>query len=65
MSDFLYPFSFYLILLLVYLYSTGIIKNKSDIEYKKWVETKGKKVKKAIIIIGIIYTFLFALQSFF
>lgn len=65
MTNFLYPLVFYIILSVIYLYSTGRIKNKSDVEYKKWVETKGKKVTKAIIIIGIIYTFLFVLQTFF
>lgn len=65
MTNFLYPLVFYIILSVIYLYSTGRIKNKSDVEYKKWVETNGKKVAKVIIIIGIIYTFLFVLQTFF
>lgn len=62
MIKFLYPIVFYVILVSVYLYSTGKFNIKNKSEYKKWVDTKGKKVSKAVVIIGILYTVFFLVQ---
>ncbi len=62
MIKFLYPIVFYVILISIYLYSIGKFNIKNGSEYKKWVNTKGKKVSKAVIIIGILYTVFFLMQ---
>ena len=45
------------------MYSTGRFKAKKEKEYEKWVKTKGRKVSKAVIIIGVLYTVFFIIQS--
>lgn len=59
---FIYPIIFYVLLTLVYLYSIGWFKIKKE-EYRKWVDTKGLKVSKIVIIIGVLYTVLIIIQS--
>ncbi|MBW4970777.1 hypothetical protein KZY98_09935 [Croceibacter atlanticus] len=62
MIKFLYPIVFYVILTGVYFYSTGKLNIKNKSEYEKWVATKGGKVSRAVIIIGILYTIFFLMQ---
>lgn len=62
MIDFLYPVIFYSLLISIYLYSKGKFNIKKKEEYEKWVDTKGKKVSKSVIIIGILYTVFFIMQ---
>ncbi|PIZ10612.1 MAG: hypothetical protein COY55_07880 [Flavobacteriaceae bacterium CG_4_10_14_0_8_um_filter_31_99] len=58
----LLPIILYTILITIYLYSIGRFNVKKEKDYKLWVKQKGKKLSKAIIIIGIIYTILLVLQ---
>lgn len=58
----LLPIILYTILVTIYLYSIGRFNVKKEKDYKLWVKQKGKKLSKAIIIIGIIYTILLVLQ---
>jgi hypothetical protein len=44
------------------MYSKGKFDVKKKEEYEKWVDTKGKKVSKAVIIIGILYAVFFLMQ---
>jgi len=62
MIKFLYPAIFYALLIIVYMYSKGKFNVKKKEEYEKWVDTKGRKVSKAVIIIGILYTVFFLMQ---
>jgi|GEM_PF-5839776 len=60
---FIYPIIFYVILTLIYTYSKGMFKVKKEEEYKKWADTKGRKVSKAVVVIGVLYTVFFIIQS--
>jgi len=62
MIKYLYPIIFYALLIIVYMYSKGKFDVKKKEEYEKWVDTKGKKVSKAVIIIGILYAVFFLMQ---
>lgn len=50
---------------MVYLYSSGKFNLNKQESYKEWVDTKGKKVSKAVLILGALYTVLLLLQSLF
>ncbi len=62
MIEFLYPVVFYTFLVLAYLYSKGSLRINGKEKYKKWVDTKGRKVSKAILVLGVIYTILLIIQ---
>lgn len=65
LDNIIYPLIFYILLIMVYLYSSGKFNLNKQESYKEWVDTKGKKVSKAVLILGALYTVLLLLQSLF
>lgn len=65
LDNIIYPLIFYILLIMVYLYSSGKFNINKQESYKEWVDTKGKKVSKAVLILGALYTVLLLLQSLF
>lgn len=48
---------FYVLMFFVYRYASGKYKkSKNNDKYINWVSTQGEKVKKAVVILAVIYT---------
>lgn len=65
LDNIIYPLIFYILLIMVYLYSSGKFNINKKESYRKWVDTKGKKVSKVVVIFGVLYMVLLLLQSLF
>lgn len=61
-ETFLYPIIFYAILITVYFYSAGKFNVSKKEAYIKWVKSKGRRVSKAVIILGVLYSVFLILQ---